>query len=859
MPQLRSKRVIRPRLLELLNEGQHRKLTVIAAPAGYGKTTLVSEWLASCARPAAWLSLDEEDRDPARFMMYLVAALQTIERSCGAGMAHLLQSAPLPPVRLLMTTLLHDLLTIASPFFLVLDDYHVIKEGPLDEAISFLLERMPPKMHVIITTREEPRLPIARLRMRDQVTEVRATDLRFTDSEAADFLGSVMGLSLTAENIALLEARTEGWVAGLQLAALSMKEQKDAASLLSAFTGNHRFVLDYFVEEVLKQQPADIQTFLLHTSILDRLCGPLCDALLAPSRTGQETLESLERANLFIVPLDSERRWYRYHHLFAELLQQRLHQSLPAPFGNNELHIRASQWYEDNGLELEAFQHAVAAGDIERAARLVEGGGMPLHFRGAVAPVRNWLEALPKEELDNRPALMVMYASVLLLAGQTTNMEPKLQAAEKALEATLQNEHTRDVIGHIAAIRATIAVSKHQADTILTQARLALEFAHADNLPVRTATVWAMGYAYQLQGNRVAASQAYHEALLISQQIGHFIITMMATYGIGMLQEAENQLPVAAETYKLVLALSNNQPLPVACEAHLGLARIFYEWNDLESANDHAQQTIHVAQLLEDTQGAVAGEMLLARLLLANGDVSSATAKLAKAEYRARQHRLLTLQSHIAEEQVRMLLPKGNLSAAAKLVKKHELAIGRARVHLAKGNSSAALAVLESELKQAETNGLEGARLKIVVLLAVALYVHGEKEKSVQTVLDALTIAWPGGFIRIFVDEGTPMRQLLGEAAKSGIMLEYIHRLQAQFAVAKTKLPFKTDALIEPLSEREREILTLIAEGLSNHDISERLFLALSTVKGHNRNIFDKLQVKRRTEAVARARELGLL
>ena len=602
IPPPQPKVVLRPRLIERLNEGLHRKLTLISAPAGFGKTTLLSEWVAGCEKPAAWLSLDEGDNDPTRFLAYLVAALQTIAPNIGEGVLGVLQSPQPPPTESILTALLNEIDTVEDDFVLVLDDYHVIDGKAVDDALTFLLEHLPPGMHLVIATREDPHLPLARLRGRGQLTELRAADLRFTPDEAAEFLNQVMGLNLSAEDIAALETRTEGWIAGLQLAALSMQGLADVTSFIKSFTGSHHFVLDYLVEEVLKQQPESVQTFLLRTSILERLCGPLCDAvLLDPAVSGQETLEYLERANLFLVPLDNERRWYRYHHLFADLLRQRLHQSDTSPTEDKEwdvaeLHIRASIWYEDNGLEIEAFQHAAAANDVERAARLIEGEGMPLHFRGAVAPVLSWLESLPTTELDARPSLWVIYASSLLFVSQTTGVEQKLQAAEAALQDAEPDDKTRDLLGHIAAIRATLAVIQHDVETIIAQSRRALEYLHPDNMPVRTATTWTLGYAYQLQGDRAAASQAYSEAIAISEAIGHSIITILATTGLGNVQEADNQLHLAAQTYRRVLQLAGDPPLPITCEAHLGLARISYEWNDLDTAQKHGQQSVQLAR-----------------------------------------------------------------------------------------------------------------------------------------------------------------------------------------------------------------------------------------------------------------------
>src|SRR5438067_2433837 len=583
LPRLRPNVVSRPRLLERLNEGLHRKLTLISAPAGFGKTTLVSEWVEGIERPrarTAWLSLDEGENDPARFLTYLVAALQTIAATIGEGVLGALQSPQPPPTVSILTALLNDITTIKDPFVLVLDDYHVIDAKPIDQALTYLVEHLPPQMHLVIVTREDPPLPLARLRAGGHLTEVRAVDLRFTPSEAAEFLNQGMGLNLSTEDITALEARTEGWIAGLQLAAISLQGQQDSTSFITSFTGSHHFVLDYLVEEVLGQQSESVQTFLLRTSILDRMTGSLCDAvLLTPPGSGQATLESIEHANLFLVPLDNERRWYRYHQLFADLLRQRLHQRSASSPGDEvedvtELHIRASQWYEDNGLEIEAFHHAVAANDVVRAERLIEGEGVPLHFRGAGAPVRNWLESLPVAVLNARPSLWVTYASALMTTGQTTAVEEKLQAAEAALQGTEPDDRPQDLVGRIASMRATLAVIQHDGETIIAQSRRALEYLHPDNLPVRTATTWTLGYAYQLQGDRAAASQAYTEVIAIGKSFGNSIYTLAATINLGQLQEADNQLYLAAESYRRSLQLAGDPPQRMACEAYLGLSRV---------------------------------------------------------------------------------------------------------------------------------------------------------------------------------------------------------------------------------------------------------------------------------------------
>ncbi|MBA3390950.1 MAG: LuxR family transcriptional regulator [Rubrobacter sp.] len=693
--------------------------------------------------------------------------------------------------------------------------------------------------------------------------------MRFTPSEAAEFLKGAMGLSLSAEDIAALETRTEGWIAGLQLAAISLQGRKDATNFVESFTGSHHFVLDYLVEEVLGQQSESVQAFLLRTSILERLCGPLCDAvLLDPSASGQETLEYIERANLFLIPLDNERRWYRFHHLFAELLLQRLHQSTASSTGDEmgdvaELHNRASVWYEDNGLEIEAFQHAAAAQDVDRAERLIEGKGMPLYFRGTVAPVLNWLESLPKTVLDARPSLCVVYASVLLLVDHTA-VEQKLQVAEAALQDTEQDDKTRDLVGRIASMRATLAVIQHDAETIIAQSRRALEYLHPDNLPLRTATTWTLGHAHQLQGDRAAASRAYDEVISTGKSFGDSVYTIAATINLGQLQEADNKLSLAAESYRRVLQLAGDPPQPIACEACLGLARITYQWNDLDAAEQHGQQFIQLTRQMGSVDSFASYDVFLARLKLAQGDVAGAVAILAKAEEFVRQHNFLFRMPDVAAAQVLTLLRRGNLAAASHLVEAHDLPVSRARVHLAQGDATAALAALAPLRRQAEVKGWGDERLEVMVLQALALQAHGEVDEAAQILGDALALAEPGGFIRIFVDEGTQMAHLLSEAAARGITPGYTGRLLAAFEAEEQKSEDKSylppaQPLTEPLSQRELEVLRLIAQGLSNREIGERLFLAVDTVKGHNRRIFNKLMVHRRTEAVARARSLDIL
>ncbi len=875
LPRLRPSLVPRPRLIETLNQGLTGKLTLISAPAGFGKTTLISSWLdalqtekdAPNSVQIAWLSLDENDSELARFLAYVIAALQRVDPQIGKSALPLLQASPLP-VSSVLTTLLNDIARQPESLMLVLDDYHAVDSQPIDEALTFLLDNLPPQLHLVITSREDPNLPLARLRVRGLLTELRAADLRFTVAETAVFLQEVMGLHLAEDQIAALETRTEGWIAGLQMAALSMRGQEDVSGFIQSFTGSHRFVLDYLLEEVLQQQSEHVQEFLLKTAVLNRLTGSLCDALTGDD-DGQEMLESLDRANLFLVPLDNERRWYRYHHLFAELLQQRLQQGTEE-FDVADLHVRASRWYEAHGLEVEAFQHAAAAQDVDRAVRLIEGDGVPLHFRGMGTAVLTWLASLPQSMLDARPSLWVIYASALFFVGQHTAVEQKLQAAEAclassaALQSTEPDETTQDLVGRIAAIRATLAIIQQDVATIMRQSSRALENLHPDNLIFRSATLWTQGYAYYLQGDHVLASQAYAEVLSITQSFADSIYALAAAISLGQLQETDNKLLLASKTYERVLQVAGDPPQLIACEAFLGLAQVHYQWNDLDTAQQYGKQCAQLTQQIESIDTFAAYGVFLARLKLAQGDVSGAVAALAEAEAFARQHNFLFRMPDVAAAQVLTLLRQGNLTAAAQLVEQHDLPLSQARVHLAQGDTHGALALLQPLRQQMEAKGWHDERLKIMIVQALVLQAQGETDAAVQLLGEALALAEPNGFIRIFVDEGLPMAQLLSETAVRGIMPSYCEKLLAVFAteghpVETETSPAPAQSLVDPLTKREMEILSLIATGLKNKEIAATLFVSVNTVHYHTKNLYSKLGVNSRTQAITRAKALNLL
>ncbi len=750
IPRPRPRAVPRSRLIQRLNEEAPRKLTLVSAPAGFGKTTLVSEWVQALGETfppgaVAWLSLDEADSDPLRFLTYLVAALQTVDASIGQGALGLLQSPHPPPSEVVLAALLNDIALISQELLLILDDYHLVEAQGVDHILTFLLSHMPPAMHLVIATREDPQLPLARLRAQNQLTELRFADLRFTSAETAEFLNQTMGLHLSAVDVAAIERRTEGWIAGLQLAAISMRGRRDTAGFIESFTGSHRFILDYLLEEVLDQQTESIQTFLLRTSLLDRLTGALCDAVTGQTG-GQQTLEYLERANLFLVPLDSERRWYRYHRLFADLLRHRLQHSAAVLSGDGspdveELHLRACTWYEGNGLDVEAFRCAAAANDVERAADLIEGGGTPLQYRGAATEVLDWLASLPAAVLDARPALWVNYASALTIVGEMPeNVEEKLSAAETALAEAEPDDETRDLFGRIAAIRAMQAIPQSRADMVVEQSRLALAYLKTDNLLARTVASWTLGHGYQLQGNRAAARQVYEETIPISQASGNLIITIGAAVSLGQIQEEENQLHEAERTFRRVLELTGDPPLPFACAAHFGLARLAYEWNDLGAAEEHGQESLVLGRHLPNIDTPAACKALLARVKLARGDVPGALRLLSEAEAFARERGFAHRLPEVAAVQVLTRLRRGDLAGAASLAQTHDLPLSKARVWLAEGNPSAALSLLGPLRHQTKEKGPLAEHLRVTILQAVALQMSGDTDGALQALEGALAL-----------------------------------------------------------------------------------------------------------------------
>ncbi len=639
IPPPRAKVIPRPHLIARLNQGLGNKLTLISAPAGFGKTTLVSEWVAGCERPVAWLSLDKGDNDPSRFLAYLVAALQTLEPNIGEGVLAVLQSPQPPPIEPILIALLNDITTLPDDFIIVFDDYHIVDSIEIDNALTFLVEHQPPQMHLVITTREDPQLPLARLRGRSQLSELRVTDLRFTTAEAAEFLDQVMDLNLSVEDIAALEDRTEGWIAGLQLAAISMQGYEETASFIKSFTGSHRFVMDYLVEEVLQQRPENIQDFLLQTSILDRLCGSLCDAvLLNPADSGQETLEYLEHANLFVIPLDNERRWYRYHTLLADLLRTRLTHSHPDQL--TDLHRRASDWYTDNDLPYEAITHALAVQDWVRAAEVIERFSDELPMHGEINTRLGWFESFPAQYLMDRPGLGLVYAWALIMSNQLDRAEQQLDQLMPLVQTT------PSLLGEYYVIRVMIATRRYNMAAFFELAQQALSRVPPEEASPRSRILLTLGVAYDEMGGDIASARnAFREAYELGKaspspsSVGNAPLPLTALAYLADYEWLEGNLRSAYRMYEQAIEFSEKwggQSSIALCLIQQGRASLLYEWNDLDGTVRALQECIHIGELWKGLRFLAPAYGLSALVMQARGRAEEANAMIHRAEQATR-------------------------------------------------------------------------------------------------------------------------------------------------------------------------------------------------------------------------------
>jgi LuxR family transcriptional regulator, maltose regulon positive regulatory protein len=894
VPRWRRSLVARPRLSERLSRGAESALTLVSAPAGFGKTTLLTQWLAAApadGRSVAWLSLDQRDNDPALFWTYLVGALKTAAQGVDTRALSLLQS-PQPPSEAGLVTLLNDLDAISNDVVLVLDDYHVIDAHDVQDGMAFLLEHLPPQIHLVIASRADPALPLARLRGRGELVEIRAADLRFTPGEAAAYLNGVMGLALTAQDVAALEGRTEGWIAALQLAALSMQGREDTAAFIASFAGDDRYIVDYLAEEVLQRQPEHVQHFLLQTSILDRLTGPLCDAVTGQDG-GNAKLVALERGNLFLVPLDHRRRWYRYHQLFADVLQAHLRDEQPDEVP--DLHRRASAWYEQNGEPSEAIRHALVAGDFERAADLVELAIPAMRRSRQEAAVRSWLKALPDEVVRVRPVLSVGFAGALLSNGEFEGVEARLRDAERWLGGAtgirpgpqapaaemvvVDGDEFRRLPAEIGLYRAAQALARGDVPGTVRHARRALDLSLADDHLCHASAAGLMGLASWASGDLEAGHSAYAECMAGLRRAGHIADTFGCAIALADIRRAQGRLGEAMRTYEQALQRAPEQGGSVlrgTADMYVGMSEIHRERDDLRAAT---QQLLRSQELGEHTglpQNRYRWRVAMARIRQAEGDLGGALDLLNEAERRyvgdffpnVRPVPALRAGVSVARGELGEALGwarERGLSADDDLSYLREFEhITYARVLLARYAAERAersvheaTRLLERLLRAAEEGGRTGSVIEILVLQALAHQARNDIPAALASLQRAVTLAEPEGYVRIFVDEGLPMASLLRAVAKRGIAQNYVRRLLAAVNKTGDSTP-ASQGLIEPLSERELDVLRLLGTDLDGPDIARELIVSLNTVRTHTKNIYAKLGVNNRRAAVRRARELGL-
>jgi LuxR family maltose regulon positive regulatory protein len=884
VPRLRRGLVARPRLIERLSRGAESRLTLISAPAGFGKTTLLAAWLADAPageRSAAWLSLDQADNQPGSFWTYLVAALQSVAPGIGARALSLLREPQPPPLQSVLATLLNELGAVPDDVVMVLDDYHVIDAHDVNDGMAFLLDRLPPQIHIVITTRADPALPLARLRARGELVEIRAADLRFTPNEAAAYLNEVMGLDLPAGDVAALEARTEGWIAALQLAALSIQGRDDVGGFIAGFAGDDRYIVDYLVEEVLHRQPERVRSFLLETSILARMTGPLCDAVTGQGG-GRATLEALDRGNLFLVPLDDRRQWYRYHQLFADVLRARLLDERPelAP----ELHRRACEWHEEHGDRSEAIRHAMAGGNVDRAADLVE------------LAIPATLEALPDELIRTRPVLSVAYAATLLEGGRVEGVDARLRDAERWLDTTadgragprsratamvvVDQDAFRRLPGSIALYRAALAMAHGDVAGTRTHAQQVLDLVDEDDQLGRGAAAGLLGLVAWASGDLEAAHRSYAESMANLQEAGHLSDVIGGAIVQADIRIAQGRLRDAMRTYERGLRLATEHGAPAqrgAADMHTGMSELCRERNDLETAAQHLAAGRELGDENGLPQYPYRSRLTAARIRQAQGDPDGALELLEEAA-RLYASDFSPDVRPVAAVKARVWIAQGKLSEASGWAREHGVAAADelsylhefehatlARLLVAQGmrdraddTIAAAIELTERLLAAAEDGGRSGSAIDILVVQALARHARDDMTGALDSLARAVALAEPEDYVRVFIDEGPPMAALLKLAAKERKAPNYVRGLLAA-VVTVEGLTTVEQPLIEPLSERELEVLRLLESDLDGPEMARELTVSLATVRSHTRSIYAKLGVNSRRAAVRRAAELGLL
>jgi LuxR family maltose regulon positive regulatory protein len=899
IPPIRLKLVNRPRLTTVLNRGLDQKLILVSTPAGFGKTTLVSGWVEALqSKPPsgdqpkniiAWLSVDDNDNDPNRFLTYFTAALrhaEGIEPNFGKGTFDMLKSPHPHSAESILISLINEIADYPATFIFVLDDYHHIESQEVNHGISFLLEHQPPNFHLVIATREDPQLPLARLRARGQLSELRATSLRFTSSEAADFLNAVMELELSEEDIVSLESRTEGWIAGLQLAAVSMQGREDPSNMIKAFTGSHRLVLDYLIEEVLGQQPEHLQTFLLRTAILDRMNGSLCNAVTGQSE-GEATLIDLEHANLFIIPLDEERRWYRYHHLFSDLLRSRLQKS-PSE-DEADLHDRASSWFVEHGFIDDAIEHAHRARNYQRVVELVDENSESIWRSGGHTKLHRWLSDAPEELVLSKPNICILNAWNLFIRGQREEAEKMLDCLPAGRAGAAQKKGSqkstsdnKSLQGRAAAIRAFLASHRGDIPEIVEQSRKALEFLPEQDRSWRSAAAIALGDAYNFNREIENSVQMRLEAYELSKAANNIYLNLIASMKLAVSMRNQGKLHKVIELCDKQMQFAKENGVSKTDTVGWLLAvwgEALAETNDLDGALDLVIRGVELTERGADVASRGWAYLCLLRILYSRREWEGFETLLNKIDHFSREHRVPPWVGNIMEAlKARALLAQDKIDSASNWVVDYGLDpdhapqpieehmyLAFARVLSAQGQADEAIRLLERMLELAEEYKNTSRLVEILIIKALAHQKSGQTDQAKAELKRALTIAEPGGFIRIFLDEGPQLARLLSEVIEDGYASEYASQLLSAFQIPsllitpKTKMQVIEDEFIEPLSEREIDVLRLIAQGLTNKEIAAKLYLSLNTVKVHNRHIYAKLNASSRIQAVSKAKALGIL
>ncbi|QBD81643.1 hypothetical protein EPA93_39005 [Ktedonosporobacter rubrisoli] len=868
-PPLRAELVARPHLISQCENCTRYKLTLVCAPAGFGKSTLLRAWQISSRCSNAWLSLDSGDNDPERFWAYMLAAMQKLYPAPERELRP--EAFPLLSTEAFLVEVINTLASLTHDCVLILDDYHVITNQAIHDALLFLLDHLPARFHLLIASRSDPPWPLVRLRAQGQLYEFRTADLRFSPQEMAAFLKQVMGLHLSSDELSTLDAHIEGWVAGLQLAALSMQGHKNVREVFATFTGSHRYVIDYLTGEVLQRLPEHRRNFLLQTSILERLSTELCNAITG-RLDSQEMLEWLEQANLFLIPLDEERHWYRYHHLFAEFLQSRLRQEhsdlLP------QLHRRAAEWYKSKGIISPTIEHALAGGDFYYAAEMMELYTEIMLQRGEVMTSQLWLQALPEEVLRTHPHLRIHQIGTLISIGQLDMAEAYLQDIEASIVA-LSDEHERSrrLKCEFFAARTALFAFRGELAPTLSFAQQALTYLPEGETLIYSFITISQAAAYLFSGELTKASQAFAEIASASYAQQNPYIILVSISCQSYLQIIYGQLHKAVETCQRALRLGTRPGGKVFATTGIScvyLSQVYYEWNRLEEAERYARDGIEIGKRWGYIGGLGLGYCNLAYTLRARGKVTEALALLKQAEAQAHQYSLFLITSLLASYRARLHLISGDTEAAIQWAKTcgldssnatftypHELAyVVLARVYMVMGRLSDAEQLIGRLLPAAEAGGRVHTLLECLTVQTLLQLVQGQLDQALKTLARALTLGEPEGYIRVFVDNGKPMAHLLQQAAARGISPRYIHKLLAAYAETEGKTQLHLSGL---LSERELAILQSIAAGQSNQEIAREHVIALSTVKTHLNNIYTKLGVHSRTQAIVRARELDLL